>query len=321
MQRENCDSIAICEKGLCCGEICLGAAKACDLEGMESLGWLSAGGLSSARRLAVEVGAMFLTAGIGVEGVVPGLRTTDTFEEACQVIPRHPSEDVLIICGPQDRTRVPRVARAVAEHDRIALVTVLGTPTRQAVIASLLLSIPTTYLGVAQAVADAAQNVVETRVALTSVSRLEAGRPSMRQHLRSFFPGASFDVDIKTRKVASVRPVDWSGLPTVLTIEARSALPGQERGLEVLAPQASVYLRLDRKSWNARSWVERSALPDSPGRMAIALAQQVGCGECNRCGRPAGPSGCIFCGTNRSVNKTPSSPQQTLSLTEGAPIR
>ena len=178
--------------------------------------------------------------------------------------------------------------------------TVQGTPTRQAAIASLLLSIPITYLGVAQAVADAAQSVVETRVALTSVSRLEAGRPSMRQHLRSFFPGASFDVDIRTQKVASISPVDWSRLPTALTIEARSDPPGQGRGLEVIAPQASIYLRLDRTSWNARSWVERSALPDAPGRMAIVLAQQAGCEECNCCGRPAGPSGCLFCGTHQS---------------------
>ena len=108
---------------------------------------------------------MFLSAGISIVGLAPGVRTTDTLEEACQFIPRRPSEDVLIICGSQSRTRAPRVARAVAEHDRVAVVTVLGTPTRQAAIAALLLSIPTAYLGVAQAVADAAQSVVETRVA------------------------------------------------------------------------------------------------------------------------------------------------------------
>ena len=300
MQLKDCDLIAICKKGLCGGEIYFETPKACDLGWMESLSSPSDGEPSSVRWLAVEVGTMFLTAGISVAEFAPGVRSTDTLEEACQFIPHHPSEDVLIMCGPRDRSRAPRVARAVAEHDRVAAVTVQGTPTRQAAIASLLLSIPITYLGVAQAVADAAQSVVETRVALTSVSRLEAGRPSMRQHLRSFFPGASFDVDIRTQKVASISPVDWSRLPTALTIEARSDLPGQGRGLEVIAPQASIYLRLDRTSWNARSWVERSALPDAPGRMAIVLAQQAGCEECNCCGRPAGPSGCLFCGTHQS---------------------
>jgi hypothetical protein len=264
---------------------------------------------------------MFLSAGISIVGLAPGVRTTDTLEEACQFIPRRPSEDVLIICGSQSRTRAPRVARAVAEHDRVAVVTVLGTPTRQAAIAALLLSIPTAYLGVAQAVADAAQSVVETRVALTSVSRLEAGRPSMRQHLRSFFPGASFDVDIRTRKVTSVRPVNWSELPTALTIEARSSPSGKDRGIEVVAPQAGIFLPLERTSWNARSWVERSALPDAPGRMAIVLAQQAGCEECNRCGRPAGPSGCLFCGTARVPEHLSLSPQCIQPNTKGVSIR
>lgn len=264
---------------------------------------------------------MLLTAGISIAELAPGVRSTDSLEEACQFIPHHPSEDILIICGPRDRSRAPRVTRAVAEHDRVAVATVLGTPTRQAAIASLLLSIPTTYLGVAQAVADSAQSVVETRVALTSVTRLEAGRPSMRQHLRSFFPGASFDVDIRTRKVSSVRPVDWSRLPTALTIEARSDPPGQERGLEIVAPQANFYLGLDHTSWNARNWVERSALPDAPGRMAIVLAQQAGCEECSRCGRPAGPSGCLFCGTHHDPTRVPLSAQYTPPVTEGASIR
>jgi len=264
---------------------------------------------------------MFLTAGISIEGLAPGVRATDTFDEACHLIPQYPNEDVLIICGRQDRTRAPRIARAVAEHDRIAIATVLGTPTRQAAIASLLLSIPTTYLGVAQAVADAAQNVVETRGALASRSRPEGRGPPPRQQLRSFFSGASFDVDIKTRKVVSARPVDWSRLPTSLTIEARSDPPGQERGLEVVAPRASIYLRLDRTSWNARSWVERSALPDAPGRMAIVLAQQAGCEECGYCGRPAGPSGCLFCGTHPAPTHTPLLAQYTPPATEGASIR
>ena len=214
---------------------------------------------------------MFLSAGISIVGLAPGVRTTDTLEEACQFIPRRPSEDVLIICGSQSRTRAPRVARAVAEHDRVAVVTVLGTPTRQAAIAALLLSIPTAYLGVAQAVADAAQSVVETRVALTSVSRLEAGRPSMRQHLRSFFPGASFDVDIRTRKVTSVRPVNWSELPTALTIEARSSPSGKDRGIEVVAPQAGIFLPLERTGWNARSWVERSRPDVKSATVAVDL--------------------------------------------------
>ena len=282
---------------------------------MAPLEWLPVRAHSCVRWLTAQVGVMFLSAGIDIVELAPGVRAADTLEEACEFIPRCPSEDVLIICGPQDRTRAPRVARAVAEHDRAAVVTVSGTPTRQTAIAALLLSIPTTYLGVAQAVADAAQSVVETHVALTSVSRLEAGRPSMRQHLRSFFPGASFDVDIRTRKVASVRPVDWSKLPTALTIEARSNLSGRTRGIEIVAPKAGICLPLERANWNARSWVERSALPDTPDRMAIVLAQQAGCEECNRCGRPAGPSGCLFCGTSRAPDEHLSSPPQSTQST------
>lgn len=252
---------------------------------------------------------MFLSAGISISALAPGVKTVNTLDEASSLIPPHPQEDVLVISGPREGARVSRVARAVAEHDRVAVVTVPGTPTRQAAIAALLLSIPTTHLGVAQAVVDASRTVVVTRLAMTSVSRLEVGRPSVMQHLRSFFPGASFDVDVVTNKVASVRPVDWSGLPTALTIEAGSEPPGQKRSIAVVAPQAGFHLPLDRSTWKARSWVERSALPDSPGRLAFALAQQAGCSGCHRCSRLAGPTGCLFCGTHRvpAVRRRPGS--------------
>lgn len=264
---------------------------------------------------------MFLTAGVDLSVLAPDLRSAHTLESAIQLIPPQPGEDVLIICGPREFMRAPWVARAVMEHDRLAVVTVAGTPTRQAAIASLLLSIPTTHLGVSQAVVEAAQAVVATRVALTSVSKLEAGRPSMLQHLRSFFPGASFDVDVVTREVTSSKPVDWSDLPTVLSIEARSEPGDADRAIAVVAPPASLLLSAARSTWRARSWVERSALPDAPNRMAIALAQRTGCSECPHCGRPAGPTNCLFCGTCRQPGATQLGTQQPIRTTIGAQAR
>ena len=264
---------------------------------------------------------MFLTAGIDLSGLVPGLKSADTLEGAVGLIPSRPEEDVLILCGPREAMRAPWVARAALEHDRVAIVTIPGTPTRQAAIASLVLSIPTSHLGVAQAVVGASQRIVVTRVALTSVSRLEAGRPSMLQHLRSFFPGASFDVDVVTREVTSVKPVDWSQLPAAMSVEARSEHPGGDRAIAVVAPPAGFHLRLDPATWNARSWVERSALPDAPNRMAIALAQRAGCSGCPTCGRPAGPTDCLFCGNDRTSSGTMRSNRpMNRATTEGARI-
>lgn len=261
---------------------------------------------------------MFLTAGINLSALAPGLRSAGTLESASRLIPRRPEEDVLVICGPREIVRAPWVARAVMEHDRVAVVTVAGTPTRQVAICALLLSIPTTHLGVAQAVVDASQEVIATRVALTSVSKLEAGRPSVVQHLRSLLPGASFDVDLVTGRVASRRPVDWSDLPTALSIEARSEPGGGDRSIAVVAPPAGLRLDLERPPWRARSWVERSALPDAPHRMAIALAQRTGCGQCHCCGRPAGPTDCLFCGTSREHPSARSGPQRPTPTALGA---
>lgn len=207
--------------------------------------------------------------------------------------------DVLLVCSADELSRASRITRAVLGQPNVGLVTVGGTPTQRAAAVRFIESLSTDSYGIAQDLADAVRSACVTRLALTSVSGLVGAKPSVWQHLRSWFPGASFDVDLTSGKVESSKEIVWTPPPGALLCSASSAetphlrvrVQGAEPGL-VLAPSKA-------KQFGAKEWFELTVINDARRITAQVLgsAQSVCCRGCTRV---VPPTICPFCGSVQS---------------------
>lgn len=250
---------------------------------------------------------MILVSAITVGDPVPeSCLVTASLDDAVDAISAN-NEDSLLVCSQETAARPSLVAREVLARGDVALVTLTGSPTQQALMLwTLHLLRPSAY-GISQSVVNAVRARCRTRVALSSVTRLSQARPSLMQHVRSFFPGASFDVDLVGGGVNSLRPIEWNvqgagdvcwaSCPDLgdLTV---SLVGGQPT---MLLPPA------DDSPYGARKWAEVSTIDDL--RLAVDRAlTSVRTTSCRSCGRTVPMTGCPFCGTWIRPNTPVSTP-------------
>lgn len=204
------------------------------------------------------------------------------------------AENVLLICSDDEYSRAAQITREVLHSSNVAVVKVAGTATQRLLVTRILLSLPESDYGLAQQVADCAAQECRTRLALTSVAGLAVPVPTLPQHLRSFFPNASFVVDFPNNTVASEKEIVWS-----LNPNADSAIAQSERSghldVSVSGAEPVEVTETRGSSWRAREWVELSELEPAYTILPriTSLLEKM---HCRLCGRTlAGPE-CPFCG-------------------------
>lgn len=204
--------------------------------------------------------------------------------------------DALLVVSADAAARPSLIAREVVARPDVALVTLDGPRTRQALLLRALTHLPPDSYGMASYIVRAVNRQCGTRKALSSVASLARPRPTIRQHVRSFFPRASFDIDLMTDEITLRTNIQWDiGGARDVVWASSSEMGALSVGLGVRV--APVVLprghgRLD----GARHWAEVSWHAD----VALAVRTAVGTvlrTTCRACGRTIAPTGCPFCGT------------------------
>ncbi|WP_103061659.1 hypothetical protein [Actinomyces qiguomingii] len=239
---------------------------------------------------------MILHSAVAVGDPVPDdCRALSSLDEAVDAI-ASTAQDSILVCSREVAARPSLVAREVLARADVALIQVSGSPTQQALAVRSLCLLPVSAYGLAQSVVDAVRAQCRTRAAMSSVTRLSQARPSLTQHVRSFFPGASFDVDLGSGDVRSAKPIEWDvrGARDICWAVCQDlgdfsvALAGG-RPTVVLPPAAD-------SPYGARRWAEVSAVEDLELAVSRALTAVHAVG-CRGCGRTVPITGCPFCGT------------------------
>lgn len=247
-------------------------------------------------------------------------------EDAVAVLRRSRPADTLLLCSDDDYSRAARITREVMQAADVAVVAVGGTSTQRHLVTEFLLRLPEAAFGIAPAFSMLALRACRTRLATTSVAGLAAPAPSLRQHLRSFFPKASFEVDMVQGTVTSCAQVHWSvalGMHSAIaSSDRRGTLDVTIDGVSGGAQDDGVGGDEDRSGhaleptevsdrgaspWRAREWVELTEL-EAPSRLYPRLLQTVPQKHCPVCSRVVAAPGCPFCG----VTVMPSSTERVL---------
>lgn len=246
---------------------------------------------------------MILVSGLEVgEPVPPGCWVVSSLDEAVESV-SSVRGDSLLVCTRTEASRPSVMTREVIARDDLAMVVIQGPPTRQALVLRALSMLPPTSYGLAQHVADTVGARCWTRVALSSVSRLSQARPGLGQHIRSFFPGASFDVDLNSGKVRSSSSIIWDTNGARVICWASGA---DKAAMKVSVTGGTPHVVLSptgASPYGARRWAELSVVEDLRASVGFALSS-VQAVACSSCGRLTPRTGCPFCGTwKASVSK------------------
>lgn len=205
--------------------------------------------------------------------------------------------DSLLVCTPNTKARPSIMTREVIARENLALVVLYGPITRQALVLRALSMLPPTSYGLAQHIANVVSSSCWTKVALSSVTKLSQARPGLGQHLRSLFPGASFDVDLNSGEVRSSSPISWNtnGAKAICWTAGASK---SSMKVSLAGNQPNVVIAPGRISpYGARRWTELSFASDLRASIGSALSS-VQATSCRSCGRTIAISGCPFCGTS-----------------------
>lgn len=254
---------------------------------------------------------MILVSAIALGEAPPGCVRVEEQGDVIDALADAGSDTLLVVSHDQD-DRPARIAGRVLAPPRVAVVIVDGTATQRALIVrGLALLEPSSY-GAAQAVADALGERCRTRLALSSVARLSRANPSIWQHLRSFLPRASFDVDLSEGSVRSVSPITWDtgGAPDACWASGAELAP---LTVSLTASTAPLALPADDSPYGARHWAELTVIGDLRSLVPQILAS-LPMAPCAACGRAVPPTGCPFCGT-AAASTRPAAPPAPLSPT------
>ena len=247
---------------------------------------------------------MILVSAIALGEAPPGCVRVEEQGDVIDALADAGPDTLLVVSHDQD-DRPARIAGRV-------LVIVDGTATQRALIVrGLALLEPSSY-GAAQAVADALGERCRTRLALSSVARLSQANPSIWQHLRSFLPRASFDVDLSEGSVRSVSPVTWDtgGAPDACWASGAELAP---LTVSLTASIAPLTLSADDSPYGTRHWAELTVIGDLRSLVPQILAS-LPTAPCVACARAVPPTGCPFCGT-AAASTRPAAPPAPLSPT------
>lgn len=237
---------------------------------------------------------MILTSAVGLPAPVGCIEVldVDTAVAAVESVPG----DALLVVGADVAARPSLMAREVIARPDVALVTLDGPRTRRALLLHALTHLPPESYGMAAYVVRAVNRQCGTRKALSSVASLVRPKPTLSQHMRSFFPKASFDVDLAADTVTFQDSIQWDLGDSRDVVWAASSEMGH-MSVRLGARVQPVVLPSDSSKLDgARYWAEVSWHPD----VARAVRSAVGTvlrRTCRVCGRATSPTGCPFCGT------------------------
>ena len=242
---------------------------------------------------------MILVSGMEVGDPAPqGCWAVSSFDEAVELVSSFRG-DSLLVCSKNDAARPAIATREVIARDDLALIVSQGAPTKRALVLRALSMLPPTSYGLAQHVAEIIGSRCRTRVALSSVAKLSQARPGLGQHIRSFFPGALFDVDLNSGEVESSSSIVWN-TNAASAICWASGVKKTEMKVTISGRQPHIIMHPSEPSpYGARRWAEMSVIEDIRGSLGFALSS-VQAATCQSCGRLIPPSGCPFCGTRSS---------------------
>ena len=215
--------------------------------------------------------------------------------------------DALLVASHDDDARPSLTTREVLARDDPASVILGGPVTSRALALRAMTMLPRSSFGMAQRVADVVRSRVHTHVALSSVAGLAQPRPGIGQHLRSFLPRASFDVDLESGIVRTASRITWDTSASKEVCWASSQDQGSLK-VTLTGGNPTIVLRPRRASpYGARRWIEVSHVEDLRTLVGATL-NGTRIVACSGCGRTIPVSGCPFCGTsNLSVSVLDSS--------------
>lgn len=238
---------------------------------------------------AIEVGDPPLRQGVLVSSI----------EESVQVLSGF-TEDVLLVCSADELSRSARIARAALDQPNVGLIRVDGSPTQRAAAVRFLEALSPESYGLAQCLAYTVRAACLTRVALNSVSGLSAARPSVWQHLRSFFPKAQFEVDLSSGTVTSKKEIVWQPPRGALLCSAGSvSVNGLRLNVQGAAP-GLVLPPTTTRVYGAKEWFELTVI-EQADRIVTHVLGSSSMGRCRGCTRVVEPPLCPFCGSVSGV--------------------
>lgn len=207
-------------------------------------------------------------------------------------------QPVLLVAGPGKAEQMARLARNLTGQRDVGILVPSPFPTVRWMMGALLSLLPPGDFRHAVALVDYARHFTSTRAFVSSVTRVESPNPRLLQHVRSWFPGSWFEVDVTHPQVVGRKPVDWKIDPAPLQVLTGST-GWQERFAEVSWPEFGIVLNGPESDaqWKARNWVEISSLQYAADQIVGHVVAQEYVNGCRECGRSTFEGRCAFCGS------------------------
>ena len=223
--------------------------------------------------------------------------TVPAVEDLVGTLDAHRAEDTILVCAPGDAARHAQMARAVVGRANVGVLVLDPVPTRRWIVEQLLSMLPVDGYRYASSIVDATNAAMRTSVVTTSVAGFTAPRPRLAQHLRSWFPGACFEVDLHAKTVRSSAGASWDlrAMPLVAVAQRGN---GRQKVTGVHWPAEPFTLEgpPGESPWPAKSWFEVSALTQTPHQIFEHVRWHAPTVTCSLCHRLTGGAECIFCG-------------------------
>lgn len=217
-----------------------------------------------------------------------------TLEDAASAVADSRHEGSLVVCTAGTGLHVGRAARALVEPDDVTVVEVDGYATARHHLHRALATLGPEDYALAPAVARAVGATLRTRLALASVTQLSRPAPSITQHVRSWFPGAAYLVDVTAGTIEPAGEAPWPA-PGEAEIAVHAAEGTQ---LPAYPPRAGDIALggVPRPSWASASWVEVTSGPRDPARTVRTLLTELDPVDCPGCARRTLERRCPACG-------------------------
>jgi len=220
-------------------------------------------------------------------------------------------EDIVLVTRSAAAERVARGVRLSLNTERVGIYTSTVPPTLFFVLAATLALLPSDRLGVVGAVERRVIASSYTQVLMSSVARVSHPNPTLLDHVISLVPGTRYLVDWTNQQIK--RQKDLNPLEAPLYVTAYSAQQWPAEKVKPLPANAITLPSQPTPSWEARRWIEASAVFQQPEQIARETAglHEVGrSAACVSCRRSGSDQRCIFCGVpvghlELSVNSVP----------------
>ncbi|WP_418277924.1 hypothetical protein ACNHYB_08165 [Isoptericola jiangsuensis] len=201
--------------------------------------------------------------------------------------------EVLLVSRDQTGRSVARSARLAVGGSRLAHLHVPCRATQWAVVLGMLVRLSDAAMGGSRAVAEGLLFKMRTQLVLSSVAALDRPSPSLGQHVASYWPPATFLVDLSAGTVAPFRrTLDVMHHGIVLARSSKAVVPAE---LVQRLPATRMEIRVPESEWNARRWLEVTSMDVSPDDVTSHVLHSGRWVRCDACGRPGLSSRCLFC--------------------------